>query len=345
MGSKTHHGRRPAFTLIELLVVISIIGILIALLLPAVQSAREASRRTQCINNLKQIGIALQGYVAAVNLLPPAKIYSTGGSVPNGGAGKPGFVLNTTGFTLLLKDLEQVALSNAYNFNMPSSNAVLGTANTTVVGLSAGGQAVNSTVVGTIVSLFFCPSDVYPEVVNDPTGSTGSGPQYSRMNATRSNYVLCSSRYIDSDNPWTVIGRPKDRGVFMTDSSIRMQDIRDGSSNTCAVGESLQMKVDPSFGPYWGSGCWTSTHGVVYPTTDPRYTAYLPNSQPTSALWSNPNPQKLSYSWAMGSQHSGGLNMLFADGSVRSIQNGINPAIWAGLQTIANNETIGSDSY
>ena len=91
--------KRHAFTLIELLVVIAIIAVLIALLLPAVQAAREAARRAQCVNNLKQIGLALHNYVSANDAFPPAKIYAGSCTSSNGGAG---LVLNTTAFTMIL---------------------------------------------------------------------------------------------------------------------------------------------------------------------------------------------------------------------------------------------------
>src|SRR5262245_12771733 len=103
-----------AFTLIELLVVIAIIAVLIALLLPAVQAAREAARRSQCINNLKQMGIAFHNYNSANGALPPAKIYSGSCSV---GSNPGGLVLNTTAFTMILGFIEQTSLLNAYNFS------------------------------------------------------------------------------------------------------------------------------------------------------------------------------------------------------------------------------------
>jgi len=331
--------RKPphrGFTLIELLVVIAIIGVLVALLMPAVQGAREAARRTQCTNNLKQIGVALYNYHTALNALPPAKVYGTGGTVSNGGKG---LVLNTTGFTILLNQLEQASLHHAYNFSMPSSNAVLaGSPNTNVMGLPAG-QLINSTSVGTAIASFVCPSDpTSPRTEMDPTGSSGGGTQYSRLNARRSNYVLCVARY---DENTSILGRPKDRGVFGNDTSVRIDDIRDGTAQTCMVGESLQFHFKDAYGPYWGCGSWASTHGVVYPTTNPLHKMTLPNAPSTAG----PNPQKLPDAWVMGSSHSGGLNMLFSDGGVRFIKNTIDPTIWAAIQTINRGEVVGSDSY
>src|SRR4051794_16813330 len=113
---------RRAFTLIELLVVIAIIAVLIALLLPAVQSAREAARRAQCINNQKQLGLAIHNYVSANDAFPPAKIYATS-SYDYNDPGKIGLLLNTTAHTMLLPYMEQMPLQNSYNFSLPSCNS------------------------------------------------------------------------------------------------------------------------------------------------------------------------------------------------------------------------------
>ncbi len=313
------------FTLIELLVVIAIIGVLISLLLPAVQSAREAARRSQCTNNLKQIALAMQNYASATgDSFPPPKIYSGSCSYKNAGTG---LVLNTTGFTLVLNYMEQTTLYNAYNFSQASSNAAWNGGNTTLLG----NAMVNTTVVGTMVAMFACPSDEAPEIAE----GTGTGP-YSRQEARRSNYVLCSSLYTEYDcaaahdpNINTSTSSTGNaaalknsfrfyRGMFFTDYSTRLSDVKDGLSNTCMIGESKQLgKTSTSYGPYWGSGTHTSTHGAVYPP--PR-----PDSLPNGTYGTT----NLQYAWRIGSYHSGGVNMAFGDGSVRFIKDTINQRTW-----------------
>jgi prepilin-type N-terminal cleavage/methylation domain-containing protein/prepilin-type processing-associated H-X9-DG protein len=345
MGVSFGNRPRRGFTLIELLVVISIIGVLVALLLPAVQAAREASRRAQCINNLKQVGLGMTNYETANHAFPPAKVYSTGGSAANGGGG---LVLNTTGFAMILGQMEQAVLYSLYNFNVVSSNAVLsGSANSKL----QGDQMFNSTVVGIMIGTLVCPSDQVPQAENDPTGALSS-QEFSRLNAMRCNYVLCSSHYLDGDGAAAIPNiRSKkywDRGIFMSDNSTTIVDIKDGTSQTCMVGESRQIHSVAGAGPFWGAGCYTSTHGVVFPQSTTiippttygtlSYTNFLPNAPAP-----DPNPGKRPAPWAMGSMHPGGLNMLFGDGSVRFIKNSINPTIWFGIQTIANKEAIGTD--
>ncbi len=346
MGASFRSRSRRGFTLIELLVVISIIGVLIALLLPAVQGAREAARRGQCVNNMKQMGVALFNYETQVHAFPPAKICGTGdpvykganlkGTVPNTCGGG---VLNTTGFTLILGQMEQTVAYNLYNFTVASSNSVSGGQNTSVYG-GLGGEQTNSTVVGLMISSFVCPSD--PNNPSDPITNHSHG-SYSRTNARRSNYLLCSAQYVDGDNPAIFKKLPKDRGYFMSEYSNHVEEIRDGTSTTCMVGESLQIKANTDHGPYWGCGTYTSTHGRVMPSSaGSQYLEYLPNAYVSAGGGSTVN---LPQSWAMGSKHPGGLNMLFGDGSVHFIKNSINPNIWYSIQTIANKEAVGQDQF
>jgi prepilin-type N-terminal cleavage/methylation domain-containing protein len=117
---------RRGFTLIELLVVIAIIGVLIALLLPAVQSAREAARRAQCTNNMKQIGLAMHNYESANKALPPPKIRSGTCQYAYVSGDPGGTILNTTAFSMILGYMEQTAQHNAYNFMQASSNDAWG---------------------------------------------------------------------------------------------------------------------------------------------------------------------------------------------------------------------------
>ena len=341
---------RAGFTLIELLVVIAIIAVLIALLLPAVQSAREAARRAQCINNLKQIGLALHNYESTNNALPPPKIRS--GSCnklyPAENGLPAGWVMNTTGFTMILGAIEGGPLYNAYNFSQASSNSLtwLGTGNNQL----AGNAFSNSTVTGAMIASFWCPSDKDPEVKDYDVN--GFGP-YSMQKARRGNYAFMSSRYTEYDCPPTHGTNPADRGMFFTDLSTGFKDITDGLSNTVMIGEVRQEKIDWSntysnqyFGPYWGSGTHTSSHGVVYPPTHSRAVSTLPNAGwafDNSATYQNSRQRP--YAWRVSSVHPGGVNMAMGDGSVRFIKNTINLYTWWALQTMGGAEVVSADSY
>jgi len=319
------------FTLIELLVVIAIIAVLIALLLPAVQAAREAARRSQCVNNMKQIGIALHNYHDVMGAFPPPRLLTgscTAKNVPNGQ------VLNVTGFTMILGQMEQTPLYNAYNFSQPSANgtAVNSSPNTTLIGTCYS----NSTVVGAKVATFQCPSDEEMPVDND------TSTNYFRINARRSNYKFCVSQYTDSYCAASA-GYPANnvRGMFYSDLGTGVAQITDGTSNTAAVGESFQRTYSTNWGTWWGAGNHTAVHGAAFPPTSGGYTRYLPNGKYENTA----NTQKLPYAWTMGSKHPGGMNMLFGDGSVKFIKDSINPVTWYSIQTIAGGEVVSSDAY
>ena len=208
---------RRGFTLIELLVVIGIIGVLTSLLLPAVQSAREAGNRAKCANNMRQIALALRNYEQANRVFPPTKIYSAGTfAIPND-AGGLGLVLNTTAFTMILPQLEQEGAWDAYNFSLPSCAAINTGVNTNLVGGPLAYLA-NTTTTTKVQSMFVCPSDVAIDPLHKTNTPPNTGDPYDGWNAARSNYMLPATKYHEPHNPGYMNavfgGRPNDEAIF-----------------------------------------------------------------------------------------------------------------------------------
>ncbi|WP_337174967.1 DUF1559 domain-containing protein [Paludisphaera sp.] len=342
---------RSGFTLIELLVVIAIIAVLIALLLPAVQAAREAARRSQCVNNLKQIGLAMHNYESSTTSFPPAKLYSaTAGAMPSNDPGNQGLVLNTTAFVLILPYIEQGTMANAYNYSLPSCPATNAAPNTNPVG-GATSYLANTTVTSANLAAYLCPSDA-PIAPRNPTAATAIGP-YNGFLSARGNYVLPCGRYYEAYNGrWQGGATPRDGGIFSgTDVAAKISSVSDGLSNTLLVMESVQQKTNSDYGPYWGQGLWTSTHAIVYDANPLNTASYsvnwsstMPNGPATVTQFAN-NPRRLGYAWAISSQHAGGINAAFADGSVKFIKNSVNPSTWFAINTLGNGEVVSSDSF
>ncbi len=343
-----------AFTLVELLVVIAIIGILIALLLPAVQAAREAARRSQCQNNLKQMGIALQNYHDIHRVFPPALLGSgrTGaGNAANVAAWYPNgfFVMNTTGFMLLTPQLELQATYSAYNFNVPSS-----VSNPYGMPFAAGVNVsnTNKALYKQQLPVFTCASDNNP-ALNTPRNPNLTTDFYESNSAAQSNYLFSTGAYTDYDAPYERFSTATlEVGTFGNNGAAKIADIKDGTSNSIAIGESKQGlaggKTATVYGPYWGAGVHTCCHGRA-----PRsavLTTVSGVTAPTGIVYGSINfdvsgtaQLKRQYAWQFGSYHPAGAQFVMCDGSTRFISDNIdyfNVFLW--LTRIRDGVSVGN---
>jgi prepilin-type processing-associated H-X9-DG protein len=205
------------------------------------------------------------------------------------------------------------------------------------------GHLANTTVVGTVISTYLCPSDFGTLRADWTTGNS----LYRMVNGQRSNYVLACGQYSEA-YPATVLNnsKPDDAGIFAGgDMATRIAEISDGTSNTVLAGESRIEKTMARYGPYWGAGAWTSTHGQTFHPMWDEFTCWMPNGLPLIPLQAATNPRKLQYAWTFGSRHPGGVNMGFADGSIKFIKNTINPYVWYSIHTLKGGEVVSADSY
>jgi prepilin-type N-terminal cleavage/methylation domain-containing protein/prepilin-type processing-associated H-X9-DG protein len=357
MKSAVSHSR--GFTLIELLVVIAIIAIMIALLLPAVQKVREAAARTQCTNNLKQMGLALANFNDVYKRLPAALInsgrYSCGGNCANyvgpevnfGAA--PYAIYNHSGFVALLPFIEQAALFKVYNYRMVGSSSSpygLAIGPNPNGGLQPANPAVapNRWVAQQIVPVYVCPADDNPpNKYFCSNGYPGYGTGfYESVYPSRSNYLFNCGATDDYSGYWPSASLGS-KGPFGHNGAAALAKVPDGTSNTIAIGESKQLHQSQCYGPIWGAGVHTATMGLVENTlwTTPNSGECTNNAAkcPCQGGSSKTGPW-CEYAWVFGSWHTEVTNFVFLDGSVRGINDGINQATFYFLSTYSGGEVI-----
>lgn len=336
--------RQTGFTLVELLVVIAIIGILVALLLPAVQMAREAARRTECSNNLKQIGLAMHNFHGTYNKLPV-------GSPEKSCPGYPGIAAwqyRWGPLAMMSPYMEQMNVYESLNLEVP----LYGHNGAPQRGPGYGVHPSNHVPVTQEIGFFFCPSDRQHKV---HTVASGEEHDYAPTN-----YLACWGRGAPTATGTAVFDTD---GLFQRGDAVRFADILDGLSNTAAFSESLLP--DPAMSTSGGivltmqnkdlvivgdrSGSdptltegWCMQFGQPVASVPRRtarwvdgfvlYTAYYhwwgPNSpMPDCAKWS-----PLRALWQMArSRHPGGVNLLLCDGSVRFASDSIDLDTWRAL--------------
>lgn len=291
--------KRNGFTLIELLVVIAIIAVLVALLLPAVQQAREAARRSHCINNLKQLGLALHTYHDSMNVFPPGWLGVQGGI--SNMQGPSGFAWGSH----ILPYIDQAPLYAQLNFNVSCTDAT------------------NAVARQTVIPTFRCPTD--------PSSSTwqiGQDGNPSNILATlpTANYVgsfgtqgfevICAS-------PPFPAAQCTSNGMFFHNSSTRMRDVVDGTSNTVFLGEHRSNSTLR----------WQSTWVGVIPQGEEAIARILGVSDHT------PNHPALHID-DFSSWHTGGVHLLFGDGRVRFVTQNIDANVFKAIATRMGGEVV-----
>jgi len=326
-----------AFTLIELLVVIAIIAVLISLLLPAVQSAREAARRSQCVNNLKQLALAMHNYHDVNEALPLGRTLQAGTYRP------------FSQFARILGQMEQKNIYDTLNFAFGSYDMP------------------NVTSAATTVSSFLCPSDVNTQI---PLGLVAPGYASAGINYRANEGTSVAMWYGAEDTGNVNNGKVAEpNGLFYSNQSIKLSGITDGTSNTAAFSEHVigdfSNSVATEFSDTFAPGTYPANSDEAYTlclatnVQDLSRQGYSNVGAPwtygyhsTTSYWHSgpPNSRSCMYppsriATTANSRHPGGVNIALADGSVRFIKSTISIPTWRALGTRNLGEVISADSY
>jgi prepilin-type N-terminal cleavage/methylation domain-containing protein len=331
------HSVRQGFTLIELLVVIAIIAILIALLLPAVQQAREAARRTECKNHLKQLGLALHNYHDTFLMHPPALMGSGRYNNATYYSGNTR-IQNVPGWVFLLPYYDQAPLYNQFNHNVCASGS--NPYSLTV----AGTEATNLPITNAQIVLLKCPS--HPDAGLASTYLPGTADFYTRQNAVRTSYAFCSGVFTDYDAPWINQKNDIRQGAFGNSIGSRIRDLSDGTSNTAMIGEAWGgdgFKTSTHYGPWGLTGLHTCCHGRVVSASstlvDPAQFVAYQNDWRLNAAYAG-DALGRQYAWGFGSGHEGGGHFLFGDGSVHFLSENMDYRNFCLLNYIHDRQTV-----
>ena len=307
--------KRSGFTLIELLVVIAIIGVLIALLLPAVQAAREAARRSQCTNNLKQIALAMHNYLDSRGALPAAQYLSS----------------SFSSLTMALPQMEQSTVYAALNCDLTYDNPA------------------NSTVMFTTVSSFLCPSDFQNRMP-----SRGAATNYMANKGTQ---VMWLTPQMGPN-----ASLPPPDGVFYAESSTKLAEINDGTSNTAffserCLADGSNSLISPLEDVFFHPGAPTTPDearqmcmALDITNLANQFPLFMGSpwlhGQHTYQHSSTPNGRSCGYFMTLratmppSSRHPGGVNVAFGDGSVRFLKQSVNLATWRAIGTRNTGEVV-----